>query len=111
MLLSGRFTVDSLPPIDQLDRFIGYLRLVHFYCYYCGEEFDDEEETSRKCGLKHLRGKKNHDGDTMNGSYTFYFFKCMIVITDTWASALDQRIKQRLENPDNPDNLSGGMKE
>lgn len=53
--------------MDQLDRLIGYLRTVHFFCYYCGEEFDDEEETLRKCGQKHLRGKKNHDGDAMNG--------------------------------------------
>jgi len=95
VLFTGKYAIDKLPIVDQLDRFIGYVRKVHCYCYYCGEEFDDEEETLRKCGMKHLRGKKNHDGEAMN------------VITDTWASALDQRIKQRLEHPENPDVVSG----
>lgn len=38
-----------------MDVRIHYLRFVHIFCYYCGEEFLDFEEMARKCGGKHLR--------------------------------------------------------
>ncbi|EGC30217.1 hypothetical protein DICPUDRAFT_58394 [Dictyostelium purpureum] len=46
---------NQLTSIEKLDRTILYLRYVHFYCYYCSEEFSDECETIRKCGTIHLR--------------------------------------------------------
>ena len=32
-----------------------YLRRVHSYCFYCGEEYDDERTLAAKCGPQHLR--------------------------------------------------------
>ena len=34
----------------QLDLLILYLRRVHSYCFYCGEEYDDERMLASKCG-------------------------------------------------------------
>jgi len=79
---------DKLLSTIKLDRLIGYLRKVHFFCYYCGEEFDDEEELNRKCGQKHFRGKKN-ETNPVN------------VATDAWANSVDTKLKAKLENPDN----------
>ena len=44
---------------EQLDRLIYYLRFVHLFCYYCGEEFDDEDELLRRCG-KVNKKENNH---------------------------------------------------
>eukprot|EP01112_Ceratiomyxa_fruticulosa_P007893 TRINITY_DN2055_c0_g4_i1.p1 TRINITY_DN2055_c0_g4~~TRINITY_DN2055_c0_g4_i1.p1 ORF type:complete len:1115 (-),score=317.45 TRINITY_DN2055_c0_g4_i1:61-3405(-) len=44
-----------LSPLEQLERIIYYLRSVHSFCYYCGEEFEDEDDVMRKCGPIHLR--------------------------------------------------------
>jgi hypothetical protein len=75
---------------EALDQRIAYLRKVHFYCYYCGEEYDDPQELQRKCASKHLRGKKK---DTTNP---------IDVSTEPWAVSLDQKTKHRLEFGDDP---------
>lgn len=38
-----------------MDLLILYLRRVHSYCFYCGEEYDDERTLAAKCGPQHLR--------------------------------------------------------
>ena len=40
---------------QHLDLLLLYLRRVHAYCYYCGEEYDDERTLAAKCGPQHLR--------------------------------------------------------
>lgn len=35
-----------------------YLRRVHAYCFYCGEEYDDERMLAAKCGPQHIRSAK-----------------------------------------------------
>lgn len=55
----------------QLNRNITYLRRVHLFCFYCGEQFDSEEEMRRMCGDKpHLRAKRraNHEASAEEGS-------------------------------------------
>ena len=48
------------PPVEltvkeKLDRAITYLRDVHFYCFYCGIEYDSEEDMLLRCGPVHGR--------------------------------------------------------
>lgn len=43
---------------QQLDLLLLYLRRVHAYCFYCGEEYDDERMLAAKCGPQHIRGAK-----------------------------------------------------
>jgi len=40
---------------QHLDLLLLYLRKVHSYCFYCGEEYDDERTLAAKCGPAHLR--------------------------------------------------------
>ena len=35
---------------QHLDLLLLYLRRVHSYCFYCGEEYDDERTLAAKCG-------------------------------------------------------------
>jgi len=83
--------IEGLSPVELLDKRIAYLRRVHFYCYYCGEEYEDEQDLKRKCGQKHLRGRRKESDAQID------------VATDTWASSLDQKNEFRLKNPDAPD--------
>lgn len=39
----------------QLDLQILYLRRVHAYCFYLGEEYEDERTLAAKIGPQHLR--------------------------------------------------------
>lgn len=39
----------------RLDLLLLYLRRVHFYCLYCGEEYEDERMLSTRCGPQHIR--------------------------------------------------------
>ena len=39
----------------KLDLLLLYLRRVHFYCLYCGEEYEDERMLSTRCGPQHIR--------------------------------------------------------
>lgn len=41
--------------ILKLDLLLLYLRRVHAYCLYCGEEFEDERMLSTRCGPQHIR--------------------------------------------------------
>jgi hypothetical protein len=34
------------------------MRRVHAYCFYCGEEYDDERMLAAKCGPQHIRSSK-----------------------------------------------------
>jgi len=86
--------VNDLAGVQLLDRLVTYMRKVHFFCYYCGEEYDDDDELLKRCGQKHLRGKKR-EVDPPN------------VNTDSWANSLDTKIKNRIENPDNPKIYTG----
>lgn len=42
----------------KLDLALLYLRRVHSYCLYCGEEYEDERMLSTRCGPQHIR---HHD--------------------------------------------------
>jgi hypothetical protein len=39
----------------KLDLLLLYLRRVHAYCLYCGEEYEDERMLSTRCGPQHIR--------------------------------------------------------
>lgn len=39
----------------KLDMLLLYLRRVHAYCLYCGEEHEDERMLSTRCGPQHIR--------------------------------------------------------
>jgi hypothetical protein len=43
---------------QQLDLLLLYLRRVHAYCFYCGEEYDDERMLAAKCGPQHIRSSR-----------------------------------------------------
>lgn len=40
---------------QKLDIMLLYLRRVHSYCLYCGEEYEDERMLSTRCGPQHIR--------------------------------------------------------
>ena len=42
----------------KLDLLLLYLRRVHAYCLYCGEEFEDERMLSTRCGPQHIRNSQ-----------------------------------------------------
>lgn len=44
-------------PLFQFDLQVLYLRRVHFYCYFSGREFENQKETSAKCGVVFLHGE------------------------------------------------------
>jgi len=48
----------SLSPSQYLDLLLLYLRKVHAYCFYCGEDYDDERTLAARCGPQHLRNAK-----------------------------------------------------
>ena len=56
---------------DLLDISISYLRQVHLYCYYCGEEFDNELQMAHRCGIIHLRGSGTDENDTFGSILIF----------------------------------------
>lgn len=39
----------------RLDLLLLYMRRVHSYCLYCGEEYEDERMLSTRCGPQHIR--------------------------------------------------------
>lgn len=39
----------------KLDLLLLYMRRVHSYCLYCGEEYEDERMLSTRCGPQHIR--------------------------------------------------------
>ena len=42
--------MQTLQKTEQLDYLLLYMRRVHAYCLYCGEEYDDERMLAAKCG-------------------------------------------------------------
>ena len=68
------------------------MRQVHCYCYYCGEEYEDEDELFKKCE-KHLRGRKREESASVS--------------SDPWAVSLDTKIKARMNSPDDPEGYTG----
>lgn len=51
----NEFASRSLSPTQHLDLLLLYLRRVHAYCLYSGEEYEDERTLTAKCGPIHLR--------------------------------------------------------
>eukprot|EP00002_Diphylleia_rotans_P013090 TRINITY_DN2547_c0_g1_i1.p1 TRINITY_DN2547_c0_g1~~TRINITY_DN2547_c0_g1_i1.p1 ORF type:complete len:499 (+),score=118.11 TRINITY_DN2547_c0_g1_i1:728-2224(+) len=77
---------ESQKPVRELlDTNIFYLRKVHNFCFYCGEEHFDAIELVKKCGTIHIRGKHSKTDDPANCS---------------WRKSLEKRITDRLANPD-----------
>jgi len=84
----GSIEDGKMSRVDILDRLIAYLRFVHWFCYYCGEEYEDEDELLRKCGQTHWRGRKTTNTDLG-----------MDANNDQWAQSLDQKIQLRINHP------------
>lgn len=89
----------NLQTIDKLDRVIYYLRAIHNYCYYCSEQYEDEDDIRRRCGVVHLRAKSKKKDTTEPAQPSI---KAML-----WAKELDAKIKDRIAKPDNPDIYTG----
>lgn len=53
---------------QQLDLMLLYLRRVHAYCFYCGEEYDDERMLAAKCGPQHIRAAKRLSRQDIDGN-------------------------------------------
>eukprot|EP00741_Cyanophora_paradoxa_P007801 tig00001214_g7547.t1 len=50
-----------------LDRLLAYLREVHCFCLYCGEQFEDPGELLVGCGRQHVRKVKAGFGESLEG--------------------------------------------
>ncbi|KAI8070761.1 arsenite-resistance protein 2-domain-containing protein [Gongronella butleri] len=85
-----------------LDLILLYLRRVHMYCYYCGLECDSFEELHRRCPEPHLRKQPLH-ADQPLPSKTERALQ-------QWAKNLDQRIRIKLQPPDDEDLVRMGGK-
>ena len=53
---------------ERLDLLLLYLRRVHAYCFYCGEEYDDERMLASKCGPQHIRNASKLSKDELESS-------------------------------------------
>ena len=62
------FAKGTLTPTQHLDLLLLYLRRVHGFCLYCGEEYDDERMLAAKCGPSHLRHSKRISRSTLESS-------------------------------------------
>lgn len=51
----GNSSKEKLSLQLKLDILLLYLRRVHSYCFYCGEEYEDERMLSTRCGPQHIR--------------------------------------------------------
>lgn len=85
-LLGKEFEEKNLTVAQRLDFFLVYLRQVHFYCYYCAEEFDDIDDLLRNCGAAHVRSNKH---GTFSGTS----------IEKEWVTNLDNKIGKRISDP------------
>eukprot|EP01125_Pyxidicula_operculata_P020155 TRINITY_DN7399_c0_g1_i1.p2 TRINITY_DN7399_c0_g1~~TRINITY_DN7399_c0_g1_i1.p2 ORF type:complete len:113 (+),score=21.40 TRINITY_DN7399_c0_g1_i1:581-919(+) len=34
---------------DRLEELLDYMRTIHYYCYYCGSRYDDENQLTKYC--------------------------------------------------------------
>lgn len=67
------FASRSLSPAQHLDLLLLYLRRVHAYCLYCGEDYEDERTLAAKCGPQHLRNTSDrleHSSARFEEAYT-----------------------------------------
>ena len=51
---------------NKLDILLLYLRRVHAFCLYCGEEYEDERMLSTRCGPQHIRSNQKILDDEFN---------------------------------------------
>ncbi|XP_049852222.1 serrate RNA effector molecule homolog isoform X1 [Schistocerca gregaria] len=70
---------------QQLDLMILYLRRVHWFCYYSGEEFHSFDSMIMRAGELYLRGTENYHSKNQNAQQ--------------WAATLDAKIEDRLHHP------------
>jgi len=77
----------DIKPIEKLDKYVTYLRNVHFFCYYCAEEYDDEDDLQKRCPM-HLRASKRVDASGNEVQQDS---------GSNWAANLDKKIADRLE--------------
>jgi len=85
---------NKISDTEKLDRILTYLKLVHCFCYYCGEEFDEIDDLYKKCGLKHCRRKRN-EGQPID------------ISNNSFAQSLDERIEKRLSSKFLIENFNG----
>ncbi|KAI9303394.1 hypothetical protein BJ944DRAFT_232205 [Cunninghamella echinulata] len=91
----------------ELDMTLAYLRYVHMYCYYCGLECDSSEELGRKCLDPHHRklpittNTNTTDSKQNNKNER---------ISQQWAKNLDQRIRLKINPPDDDEIVKIGGK-
>ena len=98
--------VSHLSKEKQLDVLLLYLRRVHFYCFYSGEENEDERMLACKCAPVYLRNAKtvseSEYEEAVQNSYEIKNFE------EKYLEYAKQRLEkgpQVLENPENDTTL------
>lgn len=76
---------------QKLDLLLLYLRRVHAYCFYCGEEYEDERMLAAKCGPQHLRSAQKLTKDELDNSSQWYGSKSF---EDKYVKAAVERLKK-----------------
>lgn len=77
-----------------------YLRRVHFFCLYCGEEYDDERMLASKCGPTHIRNIKNITRSDIDNSLSWAGSKSF---EEKYLQAAKERLEkgeQQLKKPE-----------
>mmetsp|Transcript_34343 Transcript_34343/g.55549 ORF Transcript_34343/g.55549 Transcript_34343/m.55549 type:complete len:346 (+) Transcript_34343:1541-2578(+) len=82
---------------DLLDRLIWYLRGVHAMCYYCGEEFESEDELTGKCGKLHMRKQKKVQTEETQATEPETKDKDSKE-ANNFESSLDNRVRSKLDH-------------
>jgi hypothetical protein len=97
---AGRFLTQT----QHLDLLMLYLRKVHSYCFYCGEEYDDERTLAAKCGPQHLRNVSK-TGVSLSQQTSSY--------QEHYSRAARERIERGVKEvlPPSEDNLLTQMKQ
>jgi len=79
-------STDDHPETCLLDLNLIYLRKVHYYCYYSGEEYEDERMLAAKCSPAYIRPlKKPTELDKLTAE-----------TPDGWAEKVEEGYKARL---------------
>jgi hypothetical protein len=127
--LFSAVSFDARPVDEKLDLLVTYLRRVHNFCFYTGNEFDSEFDLERVRGPIHLRyGTKRAaelvqqqataaasaasaasgeaaagDGSTAATTTTATTIPGVPEADVKWMTSLDERLQQRLSVSESPD--------
>jgi hypothetical protein len=68
-----------------------YLRKAHAFCFYCGEDFEDERMLAAKCGPQHIRSSQKISKYDLENSDKWYGSKSF---EEKYVKAANERLNR-----------------